>query len=115
MRVVVAFGPDALLRMGQPMTAGNQRESARLAFDRLVTIADKHELNLSHQNGPQIGQPGMIGYLVEQELENRVPLDKPLAALLTRTDKDRAQRPASSRRDVPWAPRARLSTKCPVR
>ncbi len=63
------------------MTAGNQRESARLTFDRLATITDKHELNLSHENGPQIGLPGMIGYLVEQELENRVPLDKPLAAL----------------------------------
>jgi carbamate kinase len=53
--------PDALLRMGQPMTAGNHRESARLAFDRLATIADKHESNLSHENGPQIGLPGMIG------------------------------------------------------
>jgi carbamate kinase len=97
------------------MTAGYQRESARLAFDRRATITDKHELNLSHENGPQIGLPGMIGYLVEQELENRVPLDKPLAALLTKTDKDRPQRPASSRRDVPRAPRARLSTTCSVR
>ena len=96
------------------MTAGNQRESARLTFDRLATITDKHELNLSHENGPQIGLPGMIGYLVEQELENRVPLDKPLAALLTRTDKDRPQGPARSRRDVPWVP-TRLSTTCSVR
>jgi hypothetical protein len=71
------------------MTAGNQRESARFTLDRMATITDKHELNLSDENRPQIGLPGMIGCLVEQELENRVPLDKPRAALLTRTDKDR--------------------------
>src|SRR5262249_14922427 len=61
---------------------------------------------ISHGNGPQIGllaleeaayvdapdapldvlgaeTQGMIGYLVEQELGNRLPFDKPLASLLT--------------------------------
>ena len=71
------------------MTAGNQRESARLAFDRLASIAEKHELNIPHGNGEQIGLLGMIGHLVEQELGNQVPLDKSLASLLTTVDKDR--------------------------
>jgi carbamate kinase len=111
MRVVVALGGNALLRRGQPMTAENQRENVRLACDHLAPIAEKHELIISHGNGPQIGllaleqaaytevpgspldvlgaeTEGMIGYLVEQELGNRLPFDKPLASLLTMIEVD---------------------------
>src|SRR6516165_4747146 len=96
MRVVVALGGNALLRRGQPMTMENQRENVRQACDRLAPIAEQHELIISHGNGPQIGllaleeaasvevphspldvlgaeNQGMIGYLVEQELGNRLP------------------------------------------
>jgi carbamate kinase len=68
-------------------------------------------LIISHGNGPQIGllaleeaayregpaspldvlgaeTQGMIGYLVEQELGNRLPFDKPLASLLTMIEVD---------------------------
>jgi carbamate kinase len=106
MRVVVALGGNALLRRGQAMTVDNQRENVRVACDRLVPIAEQHELIISHGNGPQIGllaleeaaygqvpespldvlgaeTQGMIGYLIEQELGNRLPFSKPLASLLT--------------------------------
>lgn len=111
MRVVVALGGNALLRRGQPMTVENQRENVRLACDRLAPIAEQHELIISHGNGPQIGllaleeaayeevpdspldvlgaeTQGMIGYLIEEELGNRLPFDKPLATLLTMIEVD---------------------------
>jgi carbamate kinase len=111
MRVVVALGGNALLRRGQPMTVDNQRANIRVACDRLAPIAEQHELIISHGNGPQIGllaleeaayqevpespldvlgaeTQGMIGYLVEQELGNRLPFDKPLASLLTMIEVD---------------------------
>ena len=111
MRVVVALGGNALLRRGQPMTPDNQQENVRLACDRLAPIAEVHELIISHGNGPQIGllalegaaytevpespldvlgaqTQGMIGYLIEAELGNRLPFEKPLATLLTMIEVD---------------------------
>ena len=111
MRVVVALGGNALLRRGQPMTVENQRENVRVACDHLAPIAEQHELIISHGNGPQIGllaleeaayeevadspldvlgaeTQGMIGYLVEQELGNRLPFEKPIASLLTMIEVD---------------------------
>src|SRR5262249_31114266 len=106
-----ALGGNAVLRGGQPMTVENQRENVRLACDRLAPIGEHHELIISHGNGPQIGllaleeaayaegpkspldvlgaqTQGMIGYLVEQELGNRLPFEKPLASLLTMIEVD---------------------------
>ena len=111
MRVVVALGGNALMRRGQSMTAENQRENVKLACDHLAPIGEKHELIISHGNGPQIGllaleeaayedvpespldvlgaeTQGMIGYLIEQELGNRLPFEKPLASLLTMIEVD---------------------------
>jgi len=111
MRVVVALGGHALLRRGQPMAVENQRENVRVACDRLAPIAEQHELIISHGNGPQIGllaleeaaytevpespldvlgaeTQGMIGYLIEEELGNRLPFEKPLATLLTMIEVD---------------------------
>ena len=111
MRVVVALGGNALLRRGQPMTPENQRTNVKLACDHLAPIGEKHELIISHGNGPQIGllaleeaaytevpespldvlgaeTQGMIGYLVEQELGNRLPFEKPLATLMTMIEVD---------------------------
>ena len=108
LRVVVALGGNALLRRGQPMTVENQRANVGVACDRLAPIAERHELVISHGNGPQIGllaleeaaykavpdspldilgaeTQGGIGYLVEQELGNRLPFDKPLAWSLSIT------------------------------
>jgi carbamate kinase len=111
MRVVVALGGNALLRRGQPMTAENQRANVGVACDHLAPVAEKHELIISHGNGPQIGllaleeaayqetpespldvlgaeTQGMIGYLIEQELGNRLPFERPLASLLTMIEVD---------------------------
>ena len=111
MRVVVALGGNALLRRGQPMTAENQRENVRVACDHLAPVAEKHELIISHGNGPLVGllaleeaaygeetaspldvlgaeTQGMIGYLIEQELGNRLPFEKPFASLLTMIEVD---------------------------
>jgi carbamate kinase len=94
------------------MTIENQRDNVRVACDHLSPIAEHHELIISHGNGPQIGllaleeaaytavpespldvlgaeTQGMIGYLVEQELGNRLPFDKPIASLLTMIEVDR--------------------------
>jgi carbamate kinase len=111
MRVVVALGGNALLRRGQEMSVDNQRANVALACDHLAPIAARHELVISHGNGPQIGllaleeaayeeapdapldvlgaeTQGMIGYLIEQELGNRLPFEKPLASLLTMIEVD---------------------------
>jgi carbamate kinase len=113
MRVVVALGGNALLKRGEPMTAEKQRGNIRLAAPALAAIATKHELVLSHGNGPQVGllalqaaayaevEPypldvlgaqteGMIGYVLEQELGNRMPAAAPLATILTMIEVDPA-------------------------
>jgi len=110
-RIVVALGGNALLRRGQPMTAANQRANVRIAAEALAPIALEHELVVTHGNGPQVGllalqgaayhpddafpldvlgaeTEGLIGYLIEQELGNLLPFDKPLATLLTMVEVD---------------------------
>jgi carbamate kinase len=105
-RAVVALGGNALLRRGEDLTSENQRANVRIACEALAPVAAAHELVVSHGNGPQVGllalqgaaytnvptypldvlgadTQGMIGYMVEQELGNRLPMDKPLATLLT--------------------------------
>ncbi|MTH99078.1 carbamate kinase [Roseibium sp. RKSG952] len=111
MRVVVALGGNALLRRGEEMTAGNQRANARIAAEALAPIANQHELVITHGNGPQVGllalqeaayeavedypldilgaeTEGMIGYMIEQELGNLLPFEKPLATILTMVEVD---------------------------
>jgi carbamate kinase len=111
MRVVVALGGNALLRRGQAMTAENQRVNVKTACVELAPVAAAHELVIAHGNGPQVGllalqgaaykevptypldvlgaeTQGMIGYLVEQELGNLVPFEKPLATMLTMIEVD---------------------------
>jgi carbamate kinase len=126
MRVVVALGGNALLRRGQVMSIENQRENVKLACDRLAPIAEEHELVVSHGNGPQVGllalqeaayegapeapldvlgaeTQGMIGYLIEQELGNRLPFERALASLLTMTEVD-PHDPAFSNPSKPVGP-----------
>ena len=111
MLVVVALGGNALLQRGQPMTAELQRENIRIACLQLAPVAQQHQLVLSHGNGPQVGllalqaqaysavEPypldvldaqtdGMIGYMMEQELGNLLPFERPLATLLTMIEVD---------------------------
>jgi carbamate kinase len=95
------------------MTADVQRGNVRVAAGALAPVARQHELVISHGNGPQVGllalqahaytevEPypldvlgaeteGMIGYMLEQELGNLLPIEKPLATLLTMIEVDRA-------------------------
>lgn len=113
MRVVVALGGNAILRRDQKMTIDNQRASIAEACEPLARIAAEHELVVSHGNGPQIGllalqaaaydhlseypfdvlgasTEGMIGYLIEQELGNRLGNRRALTTLVTRTEVDPA-------------------------
>jgi carbamate kinase len=106
MRVVVALGGNALLKPGEPMTAEVQRANIRTAAQALAPITKKHQLVISHGNGPQVGllalqgaaykpdeaypldvlgaeTEGMIGYMIEQELGNLLPFEVPFATLLT--------------------------------
>lgn len=111
MRVVVALGGNALLRRGEEMTAENQRANARIAAKALAPLAEHHETVITHGNGPQVGllalqeaayeeveeypldvlgaeTEGMIGYMIEQELGNLLPFEKPLATILTMVEVD---------------------------
>jgi carbamate kinase len=111
MRVVVALGGNALLKRGEPMTADAQRANVKIAAQALAPIAEKHQLVISHGNGPQVGllalqgaayqaveaypldvlgaeTEGMIGYMIEQELGNLLPFEVPFATLLTMVEVD---------------------------
>ncbi len=113
MRIVIALGGNALLKRGEPMTADRQRTNIRAAARALAPLARRHELVLSHGNGPQVGllalqaaaytsvEPypldvldaqteGMIGYMIEQELRNLLPRDVPFATILTMVEVDPA-------------------------
>jgi len=111
MRVVVALGGNALLKRDEKMTVENQRRNVRIAARALAPIAQDHELVISHGNGPQVGllalqaasfdalEPypldvlgaqteGMIGYMIEQELGNLLPYERPFATILTMVQVD---------------------------
>jgi carbamate kinase len=99
------------LRRGEAMTVENQRANVAVACEHLSVIADHHELVISHGNGPQIGllalegaayeavpvypldvlgaeTQGMVGYLIEQELGNRLPPQRALSTILTMIEVD---------------------------
>jgi len=109
--VVVALGGNALLRRAEPMTAEVQRRNVARAAEAIAPLAQQHRLVIAHGNGPQVGllalqseaypevdpypldvlgaeTEGMIGYMIEQELGNRLPPEVPLATLLTMIEVD---------------------------
>jgi len=111
MRIVIALGGNALLKRGEPMTATAQRDNVKIAARALAPVAARHQVVLSHGNGPQVGllalqaaayqevEPypldvlgaqteGMIGYMIEQELGNLLPEDVPFATILTMVEVD---------------------------
>ncbi|WP_421693659.1 carbamate kinase [Aestuariivirga sp.] len=107
MLVVAALGGNALLERRQPLTAEVQRANVRVAAKALAEVVRAgHRLVVTHGNGPQVGllalqgasfrpdeaypldvlgaeTEGMIGYLIEQELENALGQDCSVATLLT--------------------------------
>jgi carbamate kinase len=109
MRVLIALGGNALLKRGEPLSATNQLANIRNAAVQLARIAAKHEVILTHGNGPQVGllalqaaaylevepypldvlgaeSQGMVGYLLEQELSNLLPSSTPVVSLITRVE-----------------------------
>ena len=127
MLVVIALGGNALLRRGEPLTAQNQRENVKTAARSIArVISAGHQVVVTHGNGPQVGllalqgaaykpeeaypldvlgaeTEGMIGYLIEQELENALPGDQPVATLLTQVEVD-ARDPAFKTPTKPVGP-----------
>src|SRR6201994_687064 len=111
MRIVVALGGNALLRRGEPTTAEAQRANVRTAAASLAQIHPGNELVITHGNGPQVGllalqgaaykpdeaypldvlgaeTEGMIGYMIEQEMGNLLPVEVPFATVLTMVEVD---------------------------
>jgi carbamate kinase len=109
MRVLVALGGNALLRRGEALSAANQLANINRAAAQLARIAEKHDLILTHGNGPQVGllalqaaaytalepypldvlgaeSQGMIGYLLEQALANLLPQTRQVVSLITRVE-----------------------------
>ena len=129
MRVVVALGGNALLKRGEPLTAENQWANIQQAAAQLARVALAHELILTHGNGPQVGllalqaaayadissvaaypldllgaeSQGMIGYPLEQALANRLPPERSVVTLVTRTEVD-ANDPAFAHPTKPIGP-----------
>lgn len=113
MLIVAALGGNALLKRGEPLTAEAQRTNVRKAATSLAELVRAgHRLVITHGNGPQVGllalqgaayKPeeaypldvlgaetgGMIGYMIEQEIENTLGHDRPVATLLTQVVVDR--------------------------
>ena len=123
-RLVVALGGNALLRRGEPAEAETQRRNVAAAASALATLAEAHELVVTHGNGPQVGllaleadayhgvkpypldvlgaeSQGMIGYLLVQAL--RAETDHSVVAVLTEVVV-RAGDPAFARPTKPIGP-----------
>lgn len=111
MRVVVALGGNALLRRGEPVTAEIQRTNIRSAAKAIARLLEAgHQLIVTHGNGPQVGllalqgslegqspfpldvlgaeTEGMIGYVLEQEIDNAYAPEAKFATLLTQIEVD---------------------------
>lgn len=110
MLVVAALGGNALVRRGEPGDLATQRRNLAAAADALAPLARDGALVITHGNGPQIGllalqseqggaaqrlpldvlgaeSEGLIGYLIEQDIANRLP-GRDVATLLTRVAVD---------------------------
>ena len=116
-----------MLRRGEPMTAETQRTNVRRAVAALLPLFEAgHRLVITHGNGPQVGllalqaaagpadgayaldvldaeSEGMVGYLIEQELDNALPSGRLVATLLTQIVVDRRD-PAFRRPTKPIGP-----------
>lgn len=107
MRIVVALGGNALLgRREAPDVAIEAARATKVAVE-LAELAQKHQLVITHGNGPQVGTlavesvsdstlakpypldvlvaetQGMIGYWLVQALENQLGLDRRVAGVIS--------------------------------
>lgn len=126
MRVVVALGGNALLERGQALSAENQLKNVKIATQQIAKIVPDNEVVIAHGNGPQVGllalqgaaypdvdcypldvlgaeTEGMIGYLIQQEMGNNLPDDKPVSTLITQVEVSKED-PAFSNPTKPIGP-----------
>lgn len=113
--IVVALGGNALLKRKEPMTMENQRNNIRKGMESLKNILQNNTITMVHGNGPQVGllvlesaayeketgleqmrldvldaeTEGMIGYLLEQEMQPFLPPDRGLATILSQIEVDK--------------------------
>ncbi len=123
MLVVMALGGNALLRRGELLDVEVQRRNLLRAVTRAIApVARRHQVVITHGNGPQIGllalqaaaykdvkpypldvlgaeSEGMIGYLIGQSLANELP-GREIATLLTEVEVD----PSDAAFDRPTKP-----------
>lgn len=115
--LVVALGGNALLKRGEPLEADIQRRNIEEAAKAIATLTSEWRVILVHGNGPQVGllalqnstcdvtgpwpldilvaeTQGMIGYLLQQALQNHLP-EQQISMLLTQVEID-ASDPAFS-------------------
>lgn len=106
MKIVVALGGNALLKRGQPLTQENQRTNIKQAATQIAQVIDNNSIIITHGNGPQVGllaqqslnqnneqaypldvldsqTEGMIGYVIEQEMNNALSTNTDVVTLLT--------------------------------
>jgi carbamate kinase len=125
MLIVAALGGNALVRRGESMDIEVQRRNVKIASEAIGEIATANELVVTHGNGPQIGllalqseayrdvrtypldvlgaeSEGMVGYMLEQELENARP-QRTVVSLLTQVVVD-AVDPAFRNPEIPIGP-----------
>jgi len=108
--VVVALGGNALLKRKQPMTVENQRLNIREGMESLKSILQNQKnVTMVHGNGPQVGllvlegaayekesgleqmqldvldaeTEGMIGYLLEQEMQAHISPERGMVTVLS--------------------------------
>ena len=55
-RIVVAVGGNALQRRGERLTIENMLKAAAEMAPTIASLAQEHELVLTHGNGPQVGE-----------------------------------------------------------
>lgn len=75
MRMVIAIGGNALLPKGSKGTAQAQMKAARAALRKLSKLMARHQVALTHGNGPQVGS-----LLLQQHATRKVP-EMPLDVL----------------------------------
>lgn len=108
--VVVALGGNALLCRGEPLEADVQRINVCCAAKAISKMTDDWNVVLVHGNGPQVGllalqnsafkevkpypldilvaeTQGMIGYMLQQELQNILP-EQQVVTMLTQVEVD---------------------------
>ena len=109
---VIAIGGNALIKDAEHMTVLDQyRRAGETAEHIAEVLARGWRAVITHGNGPQVGlmalqaaaydhaEPypldvlgaqteGMIGYMIEQEMGNLLPMEVPFASLLTMIEVD---------------------------